>query len=445
MRQHKSIIVAAAGSGSGKTTITTGLIRHIKNQGKDVAPFKCGPDYIDTLHLSTAAGRNAGNLDSVMLNENILKKIFYQNSGSSDFSVIEGAMGIFDGIDPLTFKGSSYDIAKIINSPILLVLDCSGMSFSVAAICHGIKSLGSDAKFAGVVLNNVASVKHENLVSQAIKAHGRIDILGAVPRGAELLLPSRHLGIKTAVESDDEYFESCAGLVSKHIDTEKLFQTANCDIEILKTNMECKKNRKAYVAYDKAFQFYYDENIIELENCGYEIIKFSPLKNETVDDADFVYIGGGYPELYAGELSDNKKTMGSIKSYAENGGKLYAECGGLMYLSSSITNEEKKYEMTGLYNAETEMTKRRQALGYVKETLLKDCVAGRKGESSIGHEFHYSKISKYDGEYTCELTGLTDGVKRPDGLVYKNCFASYTHLHFLTENCIAKNIYGENL
>jgi len=432
-----SILVAAASSGQGKTTVTTGLIKHLTDEDMDIAPFKCGPDYIDTAHLAKAAGKKARNLDSVMMGRDAMFQV-YSKGAASDMGIVEGAMGFFDGIDPLTFKGSSYDIAKSLNIPVLLVLDCSSMSYSAAAVLRGIASMGEDVRFAGVVLNNIASSRHEKLVIDAVKNHTEFEIIGSIPRGEEAVTPSRHLGIQTAMEQEESYFAACAKMVKANVNTELLLEKSRVRPIRMNSLTYTAPDKKAFIAMDEAFQFYYQENLDVLEDMGYEIKFFSPLKNETVEGADFVYLGGGYPELHAKELAKNKKTMESIKSFSDNGGKLYAECGGMMYLSKGIHTAKGFSRMTGIFDAECEMCEKRQALGYVRAKLVADCSFGKVGQINIGHEFHYSKLRKSAETPMYELTRVTDGKKSSDGMMKNNTFASYTHLHFLADDTFIK-------
>ncbi|MGE4266388.1 MAG: cobyrinate a,c-diamide synthase [Deferribacterales bacterium] len=433
-----SFIIAADKSGSGKTTLTTGIIRYLTRTGRTVAPFKCGPDYIDTLHLERASGRKAYNLDSVMLSRETVRNVYAHGCKGADAAVIEGVMGVLDGISHTDFKGSSADIAAITDVPCILVVDCSGSSYTAAAVVRGITELGK-MRIAGVVLNNIASDRHALLVRSAVETHTDCKVLGTLPRNSENLLGSRHLGIKTAMEIDDSYLDMCADFASANVDVDGLLSLCSAERPACVQEPAVKPDRVAYVAYDKAFQFYYNSNMEFLTSQGFDVKFFSPLAGDGIDGADFVYIGGGYPELYAKELSESR-TAKIIKDYAENGGKLYAECGGLMYLSRGIHTDGGFFPMAGIFDCETRMCARRQALGYVRAELVKDCIMGAGGQSNVGHEFHYSAMEGYSGEYAYKLTRITDGKISRDGLIYKNTFAAYTHLHFLCDNPLIKNI-----
>lgn len=431
-------MIAADKSGSGKTTLTTGIIKYLTRNGRIVAPFKCGPDYIDTRHLERASGRKAYNLDSVMLSREIVQNVYARGCAGADCAVIEGVMGVLDGVSHTDFAGSSADIAAIADLPCVLVLDCSGSSYTAAATIRGIAELGR-MRIAGVVLNNIASDRHAFLVRSAVETHTDCKVLGTLPKNSENLLGSRHLGIKTAMEVEESYLEACADFASANVNVDELLTLCRTEKPVYAPQTAVKTDKTAYVAYDKAFQFYYNSNIEFLASAGYEVKFFSPLAGESIDGADFVYIGGGYPELYAEELSQSP-TAKIIKDYAEAGGKLYAECGGLMFLSRGIHTDGGFFPMAGVFGCETRMCSRRQALGYVRAELVKDCIMGNSGRANVGHEFHYSAMEGYSGEYAYKLTRITDGKTSGDGLIYKNTFAAYTHLHFLCDNPLINNL-----
>ncbi len=432
-------MIAADKSGSGKTTLTTGIIRHLTNKGMAVAPFKCGPDYIDTLHIQLASGRHSYNLDTVMVNPDTVSDIFADGCRDADVAVTEGVMGIFDGVDSHTFKGSSADIASVIDSPIIMLLDCSGSSFTPAAIVRGIEQMCS-ASIKGVVLNNIASERHAMLVRNAIAYHTDSEVVGVLPKNADKLVESRHLGVKTALEIDEPYFDICAEFVSENVDIDTILQICETEKPIAPPKKLSKPDKVAYLAYDKAFQFYYNANIDYLDSKGFAIKYFSPLNGDVPEDADFIYLGGGYPELYARELAEDSMTSIFLRDYVKHGGFLYAECGGLMYLSNGIHTDEGFYKTAGVIDAECRMCSKRQALGYVRAEIKNDCMMGRRGAVNIGHEFHYSTLERYNGEFAYNVSRVTDGKKSEDGICVNNAFASYTHLHFLSDNPFISNM-----
>jgi len=432
-------LVAADKSGSGKTTITTGLVRHFSKSGKLVAPFKTGPDYIDTLHLQKASGQKSYNLETVMCSAESVRELFNRKSAHADIAICEGAMGLLDGVYAEDFFGSSAHVASVVDMPVLLVLDCSGSSFTPSAMVKGLSDL-TDGRIASVVLNNIASERHEFLARSAIERYTDVKVIGSIPKKPEELLGSRHLGVKTAFEVDEDYLDNCAEIVRMNVDTDTLLASTASERYEFKPEKNVPKSKKAFVAYDEAFQFYYNSNIEWLEQQGFEIVYFSPLKGGSVDGADFVYIGGGYPEVHSEMLSENRDTIESIKGYIEGDGLLYAECGGLMYLTNGIHTDNGYFPMAGVIDADCRMCKRRQALGYVSAKLKDNSFMGNAGEANVGHEFHYSALENYDGDFEYELTRVSDGKKSEDGIRYKNCFAAYTHLHFLSDGTFLHNM-----
>lgn len=424
----KGFLIAADKSGSGKTTITTGIIRELTRRGGKVSPYKCGPDYIDTLHHSKASGRKANNLDTVMLSEDKVREVFAMGADGADVCVAEGVMGLFDGIKPERFYGSSHHVAEVCGLPIVMVLNCASTSYSVAATLKGFQSM-ANVPVAGVILNNVASSNHEKLLTEAVKMHTDIPILGCVPRQGELM-GSRHLGIKTAFEADEAYFDRCADLTAEYIDINRM---ADIDITVPVAKVpEYKTDKVCYVAYDKAFNFYYEANFLELKKRGYDIELFSPLADETVEGADMVYIGGGYPELYGAELSKCSNFLDSVRSFKK---PMLAECGGMMTLTKGIHTDSGFYEMAGIFDAECRMTEKRQALGYVR--AFNDIYDG-----FIGHEFHYSKLENVNEEYYFTLEKLTNKKQTRDGFMKGNVYGGYAHFHFMGEPSVLDMILG---
>lgn len=440
MNSLHTFLVAAEKSGSGKTTITTGIIAHLASLGRRVAPFKSGPDYIDTLHHEKAAGRVAYNLDPVLTgSDDAVRRIFARGTDGADVAVIEGVMGIFDGIDATHFTGSSFHVARITGAPLLLVLDCAGSSFTPAATLRGILSLLDSHPVAGVVLNNIASARHELLVRRAIETHAGVPVLGAVPKGAEELIPSRHLGIHTAPETDGAYYESCRNLVSTHIDINSLLSRATVPRPDSLPTAAPTATRRALVARDEAFQFYYRANLDTLQQMGYEVSYFSPLAGERITPCDLLYLGGGYPERFARELARHRDVATSIRKYADQGGRIYAECGGLMYLTRGIQADGVLYPMCGVIQADCVMQQKRAALGYVKCTPTHP---GLAGDDAVGHEFHYSTLTQVNDPYVTTTTRLTDGKKGEDGFLKGNCYATYTHHHFGAGSFIDRFVRG---
>lgn len=437
----KAVLIASDKSGSGKSLFTIFLSKYFTLKQKSVLPFKCGPDYIDTLHLKNATGNNAYNLDTVLINKKKLKYNFLSKLNSYDMAVIEGVMGFYDGINYKTFAGSTYEVAKLLNIPVLFILDTSSTSFTIAARIKGLVSLGEDINVAGVVLNNVGSEKHEKMLINAIEYHTDLKVFGAIPKLKDFVLPSRHLGIYTAFEVKDNFYNDIVNTFSNYVDAGKIYDNTDYIIdEITKDKKSITKDKKAYIAFDEAFNFYYHDNIDYLEENGFQVINFSPLKGELPEKPDFIYFGGGYPELYADQLSKNNNLKNYIKETSKKGLPIFAECGGMMFLSNGIKVKNKFFEMCGVFDVNVEMTEKRQALGYVNVTSLKSTGFFEKDEEFIGHEFHYSKIKECNENYVFKIKKVTDNSINYDGFVNNNTIASYTHFHFLSDNCIIKNI-----
>ncbi|XOB66126.1 cobyrinate a,c-diamide synthase [Deferribacteres bacterium DY0037] len=418
-------MIAADRSGSGKTTVTTGILRELVRTVQNVAPFKCGPDYIDTLHHSRAAGRPAHNLDTVMLSEDQVREVFRVGAFGADICVAEGVMGFFDGIRPDGFYGSSHHVASVIGMPVVLVMNCASTSYSVAATLRGFQVM-SDVPVAGVILNNVASGNHEKLLKEAIRMHTDIPVLGCVPRQGELI-GSRHLGIKTAFEVDNRYMDRCADLVCEYIDMNRL-KELTVDVVPIEKDVQA-EDKVCYVAYDKAFNFYYEANFYELQKRGYSIKKFSPLADERVDGADMVYLGGGYPELYAEDLAECTGFLRSVSDFSESGKPVLAECGGMMALTKGIHTESGFCEMAGIFDAECRMMEKRQALGYVR-------AFNNDYEGLVGHEFHYSKLENVNENYFFNLEKLTNKKLTQDGFLKGKTYGGYAHFHFMSDPTI---------
>lgn len=426
----KGFVIGAERSGSGKTTVTTGVIRALTDSGRKVAPFKCGPDYIDTRHLSKSAGHAAENLDTVMLTEDALHQVFAEGCRGRETAVAEGVMGFFDGIEHADFKGSTYDIASKLGLPAVIVLNAASCSYTLAAVLKGMQELSKGAEIAGCILNNIASANHEKLIKDAVTRHTGLKVFGAVPKQTEPLVKSRHLGIKTALETEDEYYTKCGGLIAAYVDINAL-----AELEITRplqkvTDIYSKADKLCAVAYDEAFSFYYEANFRELRRRGYELRFFSPLKGETVEGADLIYLGGGYPELYVRTLAKNTAMLEWLREYSAKGGAMIAECGGMMLLTDGINIEDQFHRMAGVFDAECRMTERRQALGYVE-------VVGDKALGGLtGHEFHYSKLENVREKYAFTLEKLTSKARSADSFYKNNTLAGYAHFHFLSRPSI---------
>ena len=466
----RGIVIAGTHSGGGKTTITLGLLAALKKKGLKVQSFKAGPDFIDSGLHRIITGTPSRNLDIRMCGEDYVRNCFYKHSMDADISIVEGVMGMYDG------EFSTANLAGQLNLPVILVVDAYGMAESAGAIVAGFRNwelgIGMEEKntkpqpptpnryVAGVIFNRVASESHYLRLKDSVRD---VAVMGYLPRDLNFEIPHRHLGLTVAEENPitDESIEKLANMVMKYIDINALVKlTAKTTVlsfplvgnlsfsEGLRTSRNDNKIRIA-IAYDKAFCFYYEDNLDLLKDAGAEIITFSPLSDSEIPDGvDAVYIGGGYPELYAKELSKNTAMLDSIKDWSNSGRPVYAECGGLMYLSKGIYDFDGNFfKMAGIFSFETQMKRGRPHLGYRDITLKDDCIIGKKGDKLRGHEFHYSEIKP--SAISCQLSAITNcyafnnnkgGADLQDeGYRFKNTIASYIHVHFGSNPDIANN------
>lgn len=415
-------IIAAATSGSGKTTLTLGLLRCLRDMGISVAPFKCGPDYIDTQWHRCACNKVSTNLDTFMSSEKHVKSIFEINGRDSDVCVVEGVMGMYDGYDNM--RGSSADIARLLDIPVVLLVNAKSTAYSAAALIYGFKNFNPEVDVAGVIFNNVASSRHFSCLSEACADAG-VKCLGYISRLKNIEVPSRHLGL--SLESDEvmeQYICRIADAVRDTVDINALLsETASVEdtsVHISDVpNIAYGTNARVAVACDEAFNFIYQENINTLWRSGAEIVYFSPIRDISVPDAELLYIPGGYPELYSARLEKNRLMRESIKDFAESNGKILAECGGLLYLSKDIDS----VSMCGILPFSSTMSGAKLTLGY---RAVDFGVFGIRG-----HEFHYSKLLNADAlpgiaqQYDIKGNPVSTRVYR-----YKNVIAGYTHLYF---------------
>jgi len=427
----KGVMIAAPSSGTGKTTVSIGIMRALADMGLNVQPFKVGPDYIDTGFHRIASGNISHNLDSVMGNANIVKEIYYHNSAGKDISIVEGVMGLFDGKAGNTIRGSSFEISLILGLPVVMVIDISASGRSAAALVKGFKDFDKRVKLRGVILNRAGSDYHCNMVKNAIEATTGVKVLGCIKRNEKLKIGSRHLGLVTAAENriDDSYFKNLSLIIRNSIDLDQIIKissgaSSTTSVKSRIYNNVKQENCRIGVAYNRAFTFYYPENIELLKKFGAKIIYFDPIADTTLPDVDGIYIGGGYPEIYAKELSGNTNLMAEIRRKLEEGMPAFAECGGYMYLSKSIEFNGVEYPMVGSIPAVTHMEN--LSLGYrTIETSTSGTIL-KEGEKIKGHEFHYSRIvftSKHEEPYRFQ-----NG--KAEGYVYKHLLAGYAHLYF---------------
>lgn len=441
------IVLAGTSSGVGKTSITCGLIYALKKKGFSIQPFKVGPDYIDPSYLSSISGSKAFNLDVWMMGKNQLLQSFIENS-KSDISVIEGVMGYYDGFSGNSNFASTHHVAELTKSPVILILDASKTARSIAATAFGFQKFHKNSRILGIILNKIGSKKHENLCRQALEKT-KLPIVGIIPKNPEIALESRHLGlISTMTENNlHKKIQKTSKIIANYLNVEEILKILQKPILINnKPKQDYKKpNVTIAVALDNSFNFYYHDNLESLRRNGANLKFFSPIKDKKIPNCDGIYIGGGFPEVLGDSLEKNTIMRRSIKKLSEENMPIYAECGGLMYLTKSIDYGTKKYKMTGLFDAETKMTKKMK-LNYTKGRILSKNILSDKSHLLRGHEFHYSELSSVssDLKFGIELeTG--EGIKNhKDGIVLYNTLASYGHLYFdssdyakiFVKNCI---------
>lgn len=417
------LLIGALHSGSGKTTFTMGILRALQRQGLQVQPFKCGPDYIDTRFHALAAGRESVNLDTWLASERHVRDLYARYGADAQVCVVEGVMGLFDGYDRMA--GSSAAIARLLDIPVVLVVGARSMAYTVAAQLHGMKTFLPGLRLAGVVFNQVSSENHFRFLAQACEDAG-LRCFGWLPKVPDLEIPSRHLGLTLAAGQEMErWIDRAADLVTRCLDLPALLEAVSvAAAEAPAEASAAPGTLRIAVARDAAFNFTYRENLSRLSQLG-QVRYFSPLAGDPLPEADLVYLPGGYPELFAAELSSRRETMQQLRDYAESGGRILAECGGMIYLSKAIEGVEgAPYPLCGVLPFSATMDGARLHLGYRR---LVDA-AGREWR---GHEFHYSAVTAPDA-----LPSVAQQYDARGGAVatplyrYKNVIAGYTHLYW---------------
>jgi cobyrinic acid a,c-diamide synthase len=435
------LIIAGTHSGVGKTTVTLSLLAAFHAKGRTVQPFKVGPDFIDPGHHQIACGRESRNIDGWMLGSVLNRRIFQEAAYGADISIIEGMMGLFDGSSPVKETGSTAEMAKQLNAPVLLVIDGSAMARSAAAMVHGYATFDSSLNVAGVIFNRINSEGHYQLLKEAVEKETHIPVVGYLRPDSELTIPDRHLGLRTALEgSGTDVYVKLGHSASETIDLTRIEQLARASPELSVTiagpppqrSKAVTRSVRIGVAYDPAFCFYYPDNLTLLEEAGGELFRFSPIHDPALPDVDLVYLGGGYPEIYADALQRNRTMRQSIQAFAARGGVVYAECGGLMYLANTLRDfDGTVYDMVGVIPAETVMNRMQMTLGYRELTLTHKGLLGEEGVRIRGHEFYYSTLHpRGDLDYLGHLTDAQGRNRGGDGITIGNVIALYTHLHF---------------
>lgn len=450
--RYPRLVIAGTASGVGKTTATLAILAALKARGRRVQPFKVGPDFIDPGHHTAATGFASRNLDGWMLPVAVNRKTFVQAARGAELSIIEGMMGLFDGSGSLGEAGSTAQMAKHLRAPVLLVIDGSGMARSAAAMALGYARFDPNVRVAGVLFNRVGSDGHYRLLKEAVEAETELAVVGYLRPDPALTIGDRHLGLVTAIEhGGSDLYERLGRLAAETVDLDRIEALAGTAEDLdearshphvahaVRVGSPVRRIRIA-VAYDPAFCFYYADNLDLFEAEGSELIRFSPLNDQTLPDVDLLYLGGGYPELYGERLSGNAPMRRAVRGFAEGGGTIYAECGGMMYLTRAIRDfEGRSHEMVGLFPAEAVMKRPGLTLGYRELCLTRPCMLGDAGVTARGHEFHYSALVPAGPlEYACTLTDAKGVTRGQDGLIAGNTLALYTHLHFASRPALVQ-------
>ncbi|UCE82512.1 MAG: cobyrinate a,c-diamide synthase [Deltaproteobacteria bacterium] len=443
----KCMVIAGTHSGVGKTTISLGLMAAFQKKGLRVQGFKVGPDFIDPGHHTRLLGMPSRNLDGWMLSERYNRATFSQAMDGKDLGIVEGVMGLYDGYDGRSEAGSTAQMAKWLGAPVVLVVDASSMARSIGALAHGFTTFDRNLHLAAVIANRVGSPTHARFLAEAMDSVPEVAFLGGIPRTEDVAIPERYLGLVTSDEQpySADLFDTMALLVEEHLDLDTLLSISTTGVrnETLDLPKPLHSRVRLGVARDEAFCFYYQDNLDLLSHFGAELCFFSPIRDQDLpDDVAGLYLGGGYPELYARQLGANESMKSAILASARRGMPIYAECGGFMYLTRSIEVEAQTYGMVGLYPVGTRMLSKRKALGY-REVLLKEhSLLGPKGLRARGHEYHYSELIDDPGEIP-DLFQVSDrmGVDTmPDGFMLHNVLAGYIHLHFGSNPETAANL-----
>ncbi|MFQ5559868.1 MAG: cobyrinate a,c-diamide synthase [Nitrospinota bacterium] len=435
-----AIIIAGTQSGVGKTLVSIGLMAALHKRGLRVQPFKVGPDYIDPGYHKRVTGNPSYTLDGWMMGKEAVSRAFFRNIRGKDIAVIEGVMGLFDGRSGLVEEGSTAEISKLLGVPVLLVIDAKGMARSSAAVLKGFESF-DETNIVGAVFNRVGSDRHKKYISDAAAAASCLPVFGFLPREKSLEIESRHLGLLMSEEKvSDKLISLLSTWMEENVDLTALLESA-AKVEPVAFNepvfssqiFSLRKRGKIAVARDRAFSFYYEENLDALREQGAELLFFSPMSDSRLPrNIDLVYIGGGYPELFSKELEANVVMRENIKAYSKAGGRVYAECGGFMYLCKKLRNGDQQYSMTGVFPFDVEMTSKLQALGYLDVKIKEEASLFRKGTQIRGHQFRYSKIVGDGGDIkrVYGVEKMSDGTQFLEGYKVRNVLGSYIHLHF---------------
>ena len=432
------LLLAAPTSGSGKTSVTCALLEVLRRRGIRPVSFKCGPDYIDPMFHRSVLEIPSWNLDSFFTEETMLKALFQEHAKDGDLAVIEGVMGYYDGVGGISEKASSYEIASILDCPVLLIVDARGASVSLAAQIRGLMEFKEDHHIAGIILNRVSPMFVSRL-RQMVEEHCQVPVLAALPEAKDLIVPSRHLGLTQPEERGDlkDWIARMADLLEEHGDLDAILKLAEDAPELMEENLpelsvpaDVSPVRIA-VARDEAFSFYYEENLELLKKLGAELCFFSPLNDKTLpEDIHGLYLGGGYPELHAEKLSRNTALLETLRRRIRKGLPVIAECGGFLYLQSVLRAEGQDHPMLGIFPGTGEKKEKLVRFGYLEAETKKASVYGPAGTALKGHEFHYFDTDHNGSDLVCRKPG--SGREYEAGILSASMAVGFPHFYFYT-------------
>jgi len=435
------LVTAALRGGAGKTTLSLGMIAAWKRLGRNVAAFKKGPDFIDSAWLSLAAQRPCRNLDTFLLGPKKVQQSFGRNAESRGISLIEGNRGLYDGMDSRGTH-STAELAKLLKAPVVLVLDCTKVTRTLAAMVLGCQRIDTGVDLRGVILNQVARSRHEKILRAAIEETCELPVLGAVPRMDDFPFPERHLGLTPPQEHQWVFraLERAAEVAEKYLDLEQLWKIGETASPFRWEPEEEPRPQTATdrpvigILRDSAFQFYYPENLRALAVRGADLVEVSAVRGKELPALDALYIGGGFPETHAEQLAENVSFRNSLREAVEKGLPVYAECGGLMYLGESLAMDSRSYPMAGALPVSFSMEKRPQGHGYTILEVERENPFYAVGQVLKGHEFHYSRVLSLEKRGIHFAFRVRRGMgiqEKIDGLCYRNVLATYSHIHAL--------------
>jgi cobyrinic acid a,c-diamide synthase len=436
------LVIAGVASGVGKTSLSAAIARALTARGLRVAMFKVGPDYLDPTYHARAARGPSHNLDGWMMGEAGVRASFARAASGADIALIEGVMGLFDGLTPTGEEASTAQLARWLDAPVVLVADASGMARSFAALVHGYTSFDARVSVRGAIANRVGSARHLELLREALG--GALSYVAGMPKRPGLAFPERHLGLRTAEEGAvaEETFDAWGRLAEEWLDLDALFALARSAPPLPAASGEVKREPvrcRIGVARDEAFHFYYAHNLELLEQLGAELVPFSPVHDRALPDVDGLYLGGGYPEVHAAALAANTTMREAVRAFAATR-PVYAECGGLMYLASSIrTRDGVVHPMVGIVPGEAVMADRLSAIGYVEVETTADSILGPAGTRYRGHQFRYSDLVLHgDVEQVLTLVRPRDGARSSEGYQQNNTLATYVHGHWASNPAVCR-------